>query len=115
MSVFLPYGSKQYVMVAMTVTVDGVVIEPTDEDNPAKMAFKLVDEDGNNAPPASADFKASTWERIENLDYIKCLVGVGGTYSPAPGRYKIYVRFTDSPEDVWLPADYVTIGANPAA
>lgn len=120
MSVFIPYGSKQYVMVPQVLRVDGIQIAPTDDDNPAMMAFKAVDdstEPDTNNPPIAADFHAGTWERIEGIDYIKCLVGGSGdgTVALTPGRYRIYTRFADSPEDIWIPCDYATIGANPAA
>ncbi len=106
MSVTLIKGSTQFIYVPLRVLIeDDPVLEPTDEDNPVQIAFKT------SGDPILADFKNANWVQRNGQYMARILIGDSedALFAPAIGRYRVAVRFLDSPEDVWLWADYLTV------
>jgi len=80
----------------------GVQINPTAD--VGVMAFMQ-----NGADPGSGDWKTAIWDtdttKTPTQYDLGCLVGPGGTITLAPGRYRVWVKVTDSPEIPVLEVD----------
>jgi len=90
--------SLKYVQVPVYGEVNGVVHDPTADT--VQMAFPVQGVD-----PVSGDLKTASWEvdttQTPNVYYARCLVGPGGSVVLAVGRYDIWIKITDSPEQVY--------------
>jgi hypothetical protein len=87
--------STQYVLIPVFTTVAGVTIDPTSD--PVVFAFKQA-----GAEPVTGDWVTGSWMTgvtSPGTFIAQCLIGPdGGTTTPTPGAYAIWVKITDSPE-----------------
>ena len=90
--------SLQYIRVPVSATLNGAVYDPTL--STVQLAFPV-----QGVAPVSGDLKAASWETDVTtsppVHYARCLVGPGGAIVLTVGRYDVWVKITDSPEQVY--------------
>lgn len=94
--------STEYVRVAVEVTKDGLLYNPTLDS--VQMAFTA-----SGIAPVSGDWKVGSWEVAGTTYWARCLVGPSGAVSLSAGIYDVWVKIMDAPEIPVRKAGSVTI------
>lgn len=88
-----PATSLEWVKVPVNASEAGAPIDPTVD--AVALAFLAT----STGDPVDADWvEDSDWETYAGVHYARCLVGPGGAIELAAGRYRVFVKITDSPE-----------------
>lgn len=85
--------SLEYVLVAVTATINGANYNPTVD--AVQFAFTPIGTNPTTWYSGSWDTGPVPGTATYNA---KCLVGPGGTVTLATGQYNVWIRITDSPE-----------------
>lgn len=85
----LSHLSREFVLVPVVVVLEGETVDPTED--PVEFAFPAPGEDPET-------WIGGTWEEGTDGFLARCLVGPGGSIELDPGRYRVWVRFTDEAE-----------------
>lgn len=93
--------SREFVSVPVSVTVDGVDIDPTGD--AVQMAFVVP-----GTEPQEGDWKVAEWETGDE-HRVRILVGPAGTVTLSPGTYTAWLRITDNPERPVFPIDILVV------
>jgi hypothetical protein len=94
-----PVGSLEYVNVRIT-EANGVTFSA----GTVQIAFK-----SDESTPSGGDWLTGGWmEGPASVRTARILCGPGGTYVPTAGKYRVWYKFTDSPEIPARPAGWIT-------
>jgi hypothetical protein len=97
--------SRRYVLIRVNARQGHLVIDPTGDD----IAFAFTE---SNVDPEDSDWVNGDWSPNPDDEVIpeqtvftaRCLVGPGGAKALEKGRYWVWLRVTDNPEQ---PAEHV--------
>ncbi len=88
------HGGTQYYKLPISLTVGGVVQNPTAD--AVVFAFRAL---SDTTDPASLTYSAGDWETASTTYYARRLIGPGsGGLNLAAGTYQVFCKITDNPE-----------------
>jgi len=88
----LPQLSLEYLRVAWSATISGVLVDPTNPLLSVQLAFPR-----SGAAPAA--WYTASWEADGRGGWwARCLLGPGGAVTLVPGAYDVWVKVTMTPE-----------------
>lgn len=86
--------SREYVLVPVSATIEGVTIDPTVY--PVEVAVVA------GSPSSPGSWHTAEWDTdlaaAPDVHMAKLLVGPGGVVAPGPGTYDVWVRVGANPE-----------------